>query len=127
MCLQITRFSKLHTAKEDMVVYKFIYEDGFNDNQYITPYMGDIVEIGKTYNSNLEIDKYFVANFLLECRKGLHSLKTLKGLKKIMKNRYHAIPVKCIIPKGAHYYIGWFCKARSYASDSLIYSEIINL
>jgi hypothetical protein len=124
MCLKLTKFSKLHTAKEDIVAYKIIRENIFEKGNYLTCYMGSPVEIGKTYFSKLVINNED-ATFIVECEEGLHSFKTLKGLKKTAKHIYLPLPVKCIIPKGAHYYKGYFNGKSSYASDALTYIELI--
>jgi hypothetical protein len=79
-----------------------------------TPFRYSPVEIGKTYESELE-----VCGDTIE--KGLHSFK------KVVRPYYkdNAIFVKCIIPKGSKYYEGLFNDRISYASNKLTYLEII--
>ena len=81
---------------------------------YKTPYQKSAVEIGETYDSELiESGK--------EVEIGLHSFKS----KKAAKNDGDGVIVKCIIPKGAEYYIGYFDGETSYASTQLKYVEVV--
>lgn len=87
-----------------------------------TPYQRTRIEIGNTYYSQLirevsgsEQYKWY------EVKIGLHSFK----YKKAAINDGEGLIVKCIIPKGATYYVGEFGNDISYASDTLKYVEII--
>lgn len=79
-----------------------------------TPYKKMIVEMGKTYTSELE--RY---GDLVE--QGLHSFEVLEGA-----DNEADVVAKCIIPKGSYYYKGTFDGYVSFASDTLKYIEIIN-
>ena len=84
------------------------------DLKIVTPYRDFLVEIGKTYNSELiKKDEYV--------HEGLHSFKNLCDIKKY----YTGIYVECIIPKGSKYYEGKFVDIDAYASDKLTYVKII--
>lgn len=89
-----------------------------NENKVlVTPYQCFVVEIGKTYKSNLE-------NIFDEVKIGIHSFVTVKGA---IEDDIDSIIVKCIIPKGSKYYLGDFNGIKdSIASDTLKYIEIIN-
>ena len=41
------------------------------------------------------------------------------------KNDGPGVIAKCIIPKGAEYYEGYFCGRKAYASNKLKYTEIV--
>ena len=84
------------------------------DLKIVTPYRDFLVEIGKTYNSELiKKDEYV--------HEGLHSFKNLDDAKK----HHTGIYVECIIPKGSKYYEGKFDIDDAYASDKLTYVKII--
>jgi len=86
-----------------------MYTDG-----YVTPYQREVVEIGKTYISDLDTETNNIEI-------GLHSFVHFNNLPARNENVF----VKCIIPKGSQYYKGKFDFDDSYASDKLTYVEII--
>jgi hypothetical protein len=83
----------------------------------ITPYRGVTVKLGKTYTSNLVLN---ITNYIATVDIGIHSYKNIPN---ILDN---PILVKCIIPKGADYYVGEFNYVDCYASTKLKYIEMIN-
>ena len=84
------------------------------DLKIATPYRNFLVEVGKTYDSELIKSN----NYIYE---GLHSFKNLHDV----KNDYSGIYAECIIPKGSKYYEGKFIDYDAYASDKLTYVKII--
>lgn len=46
MCLDIKRFAIKHTARKDIVVYKWLLKDTQLKNFYRTPYMKFLVRMG---------------------------------------------------------------------------------
>jgi len=115
MCLNIKWYSWKHTAKKDIIVYKYL--DKCNDNTLKTPYRGVIIEISKTYISVIErIDNVI--------EKALHSFAQQKGAQDNLFNQI--VIVECIIPKGSYYYTGKFIGHKAYASNKLIYKRIIS-
>lgn len=84
------------------------------DLKIATPFRCFPIEVGKTYDSELiKKDKYI--------HEGLHSFKNLDDAKK----PYVKIYAECIIPKGSKYYEGEFIDYAAYASDKLIYVQIL--
>ena len=83
---------------------------------YATPFQRAIVEIGETYHSALIKTGDRV-------EEGLHSYQKLGVVERFIDAT--TIGVKCIIPKGSKYYVGTYGKDVSYASDKLIYVELI--
>ena len=134
MCLYITNRSKRMTANKDIVVYKILMVDFNDENILRTPFQKAIVEIGETYSSKL--DYPIVTQSLVKRKKaiilrGLHSYKHLKHIKRY-KNLYSVTRIaKCIIPKGAEYYVGKFndpyydTAVVSYASTKLKYCNLV--
>ncbi len=88
---------------------------------YVTPYRRVSVKIGETVKSDLE---YPNKNFPT-IDVGIHSLETVKGCKRVIERGDDVVIVKCIIPKGSEYYTGLFSEESSYASNALIYQEIV--
>ena len=82
-------------------------------NQFVTPYQDVIVEMGKTYRSEIEV------NERNQIEQALHSYA------EIPEDEKFPYIAKCIIPKGAIYYEGIFERRRSYASNKLKYINII--
>lgn len=98
---------------------------------YKTPHMDFIVNMGKTYHSelirNVGVGQLWSTkeNKLVTVKRvnitvGLHSFATppYKGMGDVI--------AKCIIPKGSKYYEGMFGDSVSLASDTLTYVEIID-
>ena len=84
------------------------------DLKIATPYRNFLIEIGKTYDSELiKKDEYV--------HEGLHSYKNLDHA----KNYYVKFYAECIIPKGSKYYEGKFVDNDAYASDKLTYVKFI--
>jgi len=118
------------TAKRNIVVYKIIRPVG---NYYETPYQYIKIEIPSCLETKLEKPKmgptYGIGDLIIE--KGFHSCKFVKDLIQLSREYdwvKECILVKCIIPKGAQYYIGFDDSKRvSYASDKLNYIEILNI
>ena len=110
------KHGKLYSCAHDIYVTDLIIEDVSNiyTYEYHTAYRKFKVEIGNTYTSELIREEYEVSI-------GLHSFAKLKDC----KNDGSGVYVRCIIPKGAKYYRGTFFGNSSYASDTLIYKEIV--
>lgn len=126
MCLSLQPDAVERVADRDIVCYKVV-EKRSRSTHYRTYYRGKKIEIGKTYNSSLK--KYTDVWGRTVVEKGLHSFKTKTDVfdlyKKTRKSSTPMFVVKCIIPKRALYYAGTFGKSRSYASNKLIYKEIV--
>jgi len=133
MCLSINPDNKPQTAITDIVCYKFlkIEKNSKNEILYCTPYIKDKVIIGNTYKSKLKHERYARTDIEI----GLHSFLT-----QVVASHYASIIyvadydwyghakiaiAKCIIPKGAKYYTGYFNGYDSYASNELTYLEIV--
>lgn len=41
--------------------------------------------------------------------------------------QHEYVLAKCVIPKGSEYYVGRFGKSICYASDKLVYLELVSL
>ena len=123
MCLDLTENSKLMTAKKDIVVFKHVYYYG---NGIATPYRNMRIKLLEVIESELMdmrvADTYWVS-------KGLHSFKLKKdALYDMIDEGYGGQKrsvVKCIIPKGSNYFIGTFMELKCYASNRIIYKEIL--
>jgi len=135
MCLR-TQQKRVKTAKADIIVYKHVINNCFSNSidygdhkpkrlytsvnsDYITSYQKTPVEIGKTYKSKLDKPDDHG-----DIHMDLHSFADLADAKKEARN-WREVLVKCVIPKGARYYLGDFEEYSSYASNQLQYIEII--
>ena len=83
--------------------------------------MDSAVKLGKTYTSILARDRYN------DVEQGIHSLRDKQGVDIEMDyfgdDDYRV--VRCIIPKGSKYYVGYFDVVKSIASDTIKYIEFI--
>lgn len=124
MCLTLkSPFARKFRAKEDIVCYKYLEAFSFLDAaktipDLVTPFEGAHVKIGETYKSKLYKRIPFCYD---QVDVGLHTFASINAV----KTRYSNFIVKCIIPKGARYYIGEFVEDVSLASNELTYVEII--
>lgn len=142
MCLIVDSSKEFEVAKNDIVCYKVLYdhENGF----YTTPYQQMRVEIGKQYKNREKVQfQYHFLDLTLNIWPKIltggayHSFVELDDAKdEINKIRqqiggwYDMVVVKCIIPKGSKYMEGIYrdansCDIASYASDNIIYKEIV--
>jgi hypothetical protein len=123
MCLYIKRFTVRKIAKTDITVYKVLNEF---DTYYKTPFQRTIVEIGKTYYSDIKRNL-----FSNKINVGLHSFVELYGTYWLLKNKYNdRVVVSCIIPKGSVYYVGYMKSSlttveKAIVSDTIRYDKII--
>lgn len=93
-----------------------IDEKEFLELGFKTPYRSAVVEIGKTYHSELIRENRSV-------HVALHSFASVEAVE---NGRRAKVIVECIIPKGSKYYRGAFeSPLDSYASDTLTYIKII--
>jgi len=143
MCLDLNpnqRQSKI--AEDDIICYKVLDKNYVHD-KLTTIFKRSVVNIGKLYTSEFTFNHDSTS-----VQMGLHSFVHEDDAKKLMEyvNRYKsnnehelnkfAVVVKCIIPKGSSYYEGNFeyytdlgreaQNVDSYASNVLIYNEIIH-
>ena len=143
MCLDLNKDQQqVKTAVEDMVCYKVLDKNYVHD-KLTTIFKRSVVNIGELYTSEFTFNHDSTS-----VQMGLHSFTYEDDAKKLMEyvNRYKlnnehelnkfAVVVKCTIPKGSTYYEGNFeyntdlsreaQNADSYASNVLIYNEIIH-
>jgi len=127
MCLVIKKNSKVKTAKEDIICYKFVESKTYSPDIHFTPFKYRPIEIGCSYESELKVEIDLDANKSVEI--GLHSFKTITDCIRYalpyVDNNDNETIVKCIIPKGSQYYEGKFISARCYASTAITYVEVI--
>ena len=126
MCLEVKKQRKLQ-AKTDKICYKHVILN--KTTGLFTPYQLFPVNIGSTYTSEFSFDVDG------DIEKGLHSFKKIKDCiadakqeiknltNRLVENDY--LICKCLIPAGSSYYCGKFCQADSFASDKIIYLEVI--
>ena len=114
-------FKHAYSWALDSYVTKIKINKKLLPTKFITPYRHVIIEIGKTYESALEIYNDAI-------HEGIHSFARLNDLKEFLHDvtENQAISIaKCIIPKGSKYFIGTFEGEDCYASDKLTYLELI--
>ena len=119
MCL-ITKQKLSNIAKEDVICYKIITTDIENGN-YVSFYFSEMKwELNKVYCSILDRRR----DNVLE---GFHSYANYQDALKILEQDMPlgCILVKCIIPKGAHYYKGKQQDSDGYASNQIKMTEIL--
>lgn len=127
MCLYLTKAqNKLKIVRKDIVVYKGVY---MRAQQYFTFFRNYCVKPGDVHVSVIDVIDLDGGKGRVE--KGLHTFATLDQACHSMRMRicYQDCPIfiiKCVIPKGAHYYHGEFDWAGdAYASDTLVYTDEI--
>jgi len=134
MCLQ-TNWEQAKIAKTDIIVYKIL---SCVSKKYLTPYRNARVEIGKTYESDLDEPqlKFYIGNsFERIVKVSLHSFANKKSIIAAQTKESgitwfgKRVLVKCVIPKGSEYVKGKFSSLtadhNSYTSNQLQYLEII--
>lgn len=122
MCLKLKFLHRKHTARKDIVVFKGLRKNWHAVGRLETPYQGQTVVIGESYESELTKVNEYLNSSKKSIRKGIH---TFKYLDECIKADNYDVICKCIIPKGSHYYKGLFEKYDSYASDRLTYIRIL--
>lgn len=121
MCLIIKKSSVALIATEDIICYKvltYIITVG----KWLTYFKYSPVTIGDTYHSELTRQELTITDAI---EKGLHSFASLEDANNFVSDRLNVGVFKCVIPKGSTYYKGSFFNWKSYASDTLVYIEII--
>ena len=146
MCLSVKNLTR-NVAETDIVCYKMLltvkdtnntcsgfFIEQMNGAEYLSPYRHAPYDIGKRYESTLDIpkksysmdDDYSVHN-------GLHTFSELSDaimIRNLTNKNFGPVVVECRIPKGAEFYSGIFeniytGSAKSYASNSLIVDEVV--
>ena len=121
-------------ADHDIVCYKVLnYEFGAYNSKPIfeSIYQNMCIQLGNRYNNHQRVDVVVVNedddDIEYEVGGGFyHSFEYLTdAIEEMYESCTTAIVVKCIIPKGTEYYQGTFCCDDSYASRSIIYTEVI--
>lgn len=123
MCLELHKDnSELKKAKKDIICYKFLRVN--SDGTLLTPYQGFRIEdIPEEVTSNL------IRNDNNHVNEGIHSFVELRDALLDSVDEHNNfrdnVLVKCIIPKGSHYYEGLFFTMKAIASNKLKYLEVI--
>lgn len=118
MCLSNSGEKKI--ATHDITCYKVVMT---RRNKYYTIYYGKYVKIGGSYRSSI---KGYYSYCSCSCiTKALHSYSNKRSAISDSAYKRGAAVIRCIIPKGAVYYIGKFGKDRAYASNKLKYVELV--
>jgi hypothetical protein len=122
MCLDLNKPIMLLTAEEDIVCYKWVQKIR---KIMQTPYRNSSVEFGIIYVSDLMRNKNGTVDIGLHSYAGVIALDELFYVHRFYPTTNTPTPwvVKCIIPKGAKYYVGIFAGEKSYASTELKYIE----
>ena len=127
MCITIKKYSRLKTAKEDMVTYKFLIKKG---GKFLTPFRKQEIKLQNTYGSI--IGKKLESNVIgsWEINEGIYSfiyreevlgLLIHRGLFFDHDNGF--IIAKCIIPIESKYYTGHLLEHLAVVSNALEYIE----
>jgi len=124
-------------AKEDIVCYKIVIEDG---NNLYTLYQRMEVELGKHYKDKYKITQFYNCwhNVWKIEEGGFHSYRNKKWAEVIFRCsttdwfsqllHKNLKLVECIIPKGTAYYEGYFdndINEETYVSKEIVYKQII--
>lgn len=105
MCLVNVTTKRAKIATEDIPCFKVLRR---YTSEFRTPYMYVRIVLGRSYTSNLD------SPCEGEISEGIHAVLTLEQARYIWQNlqthcdAYPHVIVKCIIPKGAKYYIGQY-------------------
>lgn len=143
MCLRLAVKYQKRIAETNIICYKHLKAVDYDQNKkpvLKTPYQNQYVQIGRTYTSPIKIINLVQYLFNREkttyqITEALHSFKYLKNCKEDsysvrvihFMNTYDQVIVKCVIPKGSEYYVGKFGRSICYASDKLVYLEVLSI
>ena len=122
MCLVTTQLEP-KIADKDIVCYKLvkrtkikgIYKSSFQGFEYI---------IRQLYTNNLDIKfankniKRYIYTCFYKIEEGMFHSYTSRLYPKLNFSHYYAT-LKCVIPKGAYYFEGYFDESPSYASSQI--------
>lgn len=77
MCLNLAKVYKKRIAEKNIICYKHLRVDNYNNNSLlVTPYYGKVVQIGKTYTSIINILSWTLSDRSRHCiAEALHSFK----------------------------------------------------
>jgi len=123
MCLTIKWWSIKRIALKDIECYKVVMIDKQLPKMYRTVYQGTIVEIGKTYTSDIIRGKLGSYDSPNSVTVALHSYTDVERAMFEKRFGWQRVVVRCIIPRGSRYYVGKFAGCKSYASNRLKYVE----
>jgi hypothetical protein len=117
MCLELTDRKKKQ-ATEDMVVWKVMADV---PGEVVSLFRGTTMKLGKKVKSKFSFNSE--GNVL----KGLHSFADRSDAYNLAHRSsvMDTVIVKCIIPKGAKYYVRKFWGMKCYASNKLIIEKIL--
>lgn len=114
MCLSNVQRRRPKTATEDIPCFKILRKDR---KGFVTPYYYQRIKLGHSYTSVLESPDYCD-----DVEKGIHAFLTLEQAQLVAKTIPTDVIVKCIIPKGAKYYIGEYY--RQFKNTAIAATEI---
>lgn len=121
MCLDIKKGQKPKITKKDIIVWKHIINNSdyyyWGPSDYVSSYEKAPIVFNTVIHSEIDRQLYSI-------EKALHSFEFEEDASE-EANSYEEVLVKCIIPKSSIYYKGTFGNKNSYASNQLIYQEII--
>lgn len=115
MCLENVTYKRAKIATEDIPCYKIL--DKISKGFYLTPYQRQGIVLGRTYTSALDSPGKWDS-----VEQGLHAFLTLQQAVELCMDRRNRAIVKCIIPKGARYYIGTY--QPSHGKTAIAASEL---
>ena len=133
MCLTLTEKTGIKVAKEDIICYKVMEK---RDKTLISPYMNMHYDCGTTYMSENPIKvKHGLLGAYIE--EGFHSVSNeqeaerLKSILQTCATLYYFdtqyVVVKCLIPTGTRYAVGFFSdfgeNLNSFCSERIIAVE----
>lgn len=99
------RAHKPLVADKNIVVYKRLSLQRFGDGALVSPYFNARYNLGETYTSKLT--RYCLRHaqgWIVAVSRGIHSYTTVRGA---LRHAYGSeVILRCIIPKGAEYWIG---------------------
>ena len=134
MCLTIKdKFSEPLIASEDMVVYKVVVCEVVNNQpRYSTLFQSQSIGYDRVYRSKLTFnsngDVEVALHSFRDQYKALELITLHKKITNYQETTVNSLAVvRCQIPTGSKYYIGNFMRGISYASDHLIYKEIVDI
>ena len=138
MCLFVNVIDDAQTATTNIPIYKVAIKSSIDENLYFSYFMKSEIKLNTPYQSGLDYPEVLFCYGSKVVEVGLHSFKNLEDALFFAKHKTaFDVNIKNIntrlvilggyIPKGSKYYLGSFNEWESFASDQIIYDEVIDI
>lgn len=135
MCLFVKEIEDAKIATTNIPIYKVAIKSSIDVNLYFSYFMKSEIKLNTPYQSGLDYPEVLFCYDSKVVEVGLHSFKNLEDALFFAKHKTafdvnintRLVILGGYIPKGSKYYLGSFNEWESFASDQIIYDEVIDI